>query len=149
VVRVLMAAVLTAAFAAAVLVLYTQTSATSETLSETSRGFSELSQVRASKLLGSPVYNARNTKIGEVKELVLNRDGKVSAVIVDVAFIGLGDKYVAVKMSDISISNNHLTLDRTSDQLQQMASYKLEDEDDGAGTSSPNSGGRLIILPAH
>jgi sporulation protein YlmC with PRC-barrel domain len=102
----------------------------------------EPGQIRASKLIGSEVYNARDAKIGKVQELILDKDGKVSAVVVDVAFVGFGDKYVAVNMSDLAISNNRLTLDRTRDQLQQMASYKFENEHEStaAGPSSPNPG---------
>lgn len=96
----------------------------------------EPGQIRASKLIGSVVYNARDAKIGKVQELILDKDGKVSAVVVDVAFVGFGDKYVAVNMSDLAISKNRLTLDRTRDQLQQMASYKLENEHEGAAAGA-------------
>jgi len=139
--------------AAAAPLLYAATSANSETRPEVTRaaggGAVEPGQFRASRILGSAVYNAHNTKIGEVKDLILDKDGTVAAIIVDVAFVGFGNKYVAVSISDISSKGDHLTLDRTSAQLQQMASYKLENEEGSAGTSSPNSGTRLIIGPAH
>ena len=47
-------------------------------------------------------------------------------------------------MSDIKANNNRLTLDRTKEQLQQTAEYRLEDRNTGAGTStSPVTGGQL------
>jgi sporulation protein YlmC with PRC-barrel domain len=144
----LVKAFITAAFAtiiaAALSVVHAQTSATSETRPENGSAAAgaivEQGQIRASKILGSAVYNTSNAKIGAVKELVLDKDGRVAAVIVDVAFVGLGDKYVAVNLSDISANDNHVILDRTRDQLQQMASYKLESGENGAGTSSPKFG---------
>ena len=46
--------------------------------------------------------------------------------------------------SDIKTDNNRLTLDRTKEQLQQMAAYNLENKNTGAGTStSPVQGGNL------
>jgi sporulation protein YlmC with PRC-barrel domain len=102
-------------------------------------------QIRASKLIGSTVYDVENRNIGSVKDLVLNRDGKVDQVIVDVgSFLGIGGKYVAVKMSELNSNNNRLTLDRTKQQLQQMAEYHLTDRNTGAGTTaSPVTGGQL------
>jgi sporulation protein YlmC with PRC-barrel domain len=102
-------------------------------------------EVRASKMIGSAVYDVQNRKIGSVDDLVLNKDGKVDAVVLDVgSFLGMGGKNIAVLPSDIKTDNNRLTLDRTKEQLQQMANYNLENRDTGAGTStSPVEGGRL------
>jgi len=93
--------------------------------------------------MGSTVYDLQNRDIGKVKDLVLNKDGKIDAVVLDVGtFLGMGGKYVAVPLSDIKTDHN--TLDRTKEQLQQMAAYQLENPDTGAGTStSPTTGGRL------
>jgi sporulation protein YlmC with PRC-barrel domain len=102
-------------------------------------------QVRASKIIGSTVYDIHNRDIGSVKDLVLDRSGKVAEVVVDVgSFLGFGGKFVAVKISDLNSDNNRLTLDRTKGQLQQMAEYHLSDPKTGAGTtSSPPTGGQL------
>jgi sporulation protein YlmC with PRC-barrel domain len=101
-------------------------------------------QMRGSKIIGGTVYDKNNQKIGEVKDLVLDKDGKVADVVLDVGgFLGMGGKNVAVKMSDLKTDNNRLTLDRTKDQLKQAADYKLEDRSTGAGTSaSPVHGGQ-------
>jgi sporulation protein YlmC with PRC-barrel domain len=102
-------------------------------------------QIRASKMIGSTVYDVQNRKIGKVHDLVLNRDGKIAAVVVDVGtFLGMGGKSVAVQLSDLKTDNNRLTLDRTKEQLQQMANYRLENRSTGAGsTTSPVHGGKL------
>jgi len=40
---------------------------------------------RASKLMGLDVYNEANEKLGDVNELILDRDGNVSALVIGVA----------------------------------------------------------------
>jgi sporulation protein YlmC with PRC-barrel domain len=102
-------------------------------------------QIRAEQMVGSSVYDMQNRNIGKVKDLILDKRGNVASVIVDVgSVLGIGGKNVAVNWSEIKADNNRLTLDRTKDQLQQMAEYRLEDRDTGAGTSaSPTTGGRL------
>lgn len=102
-------------------------------------------QIRASKMTGSAVYDVQNRKIGKVRDLVLDRSGQIAAVVVDVgSFLGMGGKNVAVKPGDIKTDNNRLTLDVTKEQLQQMANYRLDDRNTGAGSSaSPVKGGHL------
>lgn len=101
-------------------------------------------QMRASKMIGSAVYDVQNRDIGKVRDLIVDKDGKIDLVVVDVgSFLGMGGKNVAVKLSDIKTDHNRLTLDRTKEQLQQMANYSLEDRNTGAGTSpSPVTGGK-------
>src|ERR1051326_4797658 len=79
-------------------------------------------QMRASKVIGGTVYDRQNQKLGDVKDLILDKDGKVSAVVVGMGgVLGAGEKDVAVKFSDFKTDNNRLTLDKTRDQLQQSA----------------------------
>jgi hypothetical protein len=52
---------------------------------------------RASKLDGVGVYNEQNEKIGDITEVLLDRQGKVEAVVIGVGgFLGLGQRDVAV-----------------------------------------------------
>ena len=102
-------------------------------------------QIRASKMIGSTVYDVQNRNIGKVRDLVLDKDGKIATVVIDVGtFLGMGGKSVGVKLSDLKTDNNRITLDRTKEQLQQMANYRLENRNTGAGsTTSPVHGGKL------
>ena len=102
-------------------------------------------QMRGSKLIGSAVYDVQNRKIGKVRDLVLDHGGQIASFVVDVgSFLGMGGKNVAVKPGDLKTDNNRLTLDVTKEQLQQMANYRLEDRNTGAGSSaSPVKGGKL------
>jgi sporulation protein YlmC with PRC-barrel domain len=138
-------AIFTAIIAAAAPGAYAQTRAVPETHVAVTSHIIQSDEIRASKMMGSTVYDLENRNIGSVKDLVLNKDGQVDAVVLDVgSFLGMGGKYVAIPISDIKTDNNRLTLDRTKEQLQAMASYQLENPDTGAGTStSPTTGGHL------
>jgi sporulation protein YlmC with PRC-barrel domain len=59
-------------------------------------------QWRASKLMGLDVYNDANEKLGDINELILDKDGKVSAVVIGVGgFLGLGEHDIAVSMDKL------------------------------------------------
>jgi sporulation protein YlmC with PRC-barrel domain len=140
---------MTAAFAAIVAAAapgaYAQTSTMPATHTAVTSHIIQSDEVRASKVMGSTVYDLQNRSIGKVSDIVLNKDGKVDAVVLDVgSFLGMGGKYVAMPLDDIKTDNNRLTLDRSKEQLQQMAAYQLENPSTGAGTStSPPTGGHL------
>jgi sporulation protein YlmC with PRC-barrel domain len=60
-------------------------------------------QWRASKLIGLNVYNSDNEKIGGITELIVDRSGKLDAVVVGAGgFLGLGEHDVAIPYSQIS-----------------------------------------------
>ncbi len=141
---------LTAAVAALLIatapLAYAQTAPHLTTVAATSLGgIIQPDQIRASQMIGSSVYSVQNVDVGKVQDLIVDRDGRVASVIVDVgAFLGMGGKDVAVRLSDIKSDNNRLTLDLTKGQLQQAQTYQLENPDTGAGSStSPVHGGQL------
>jgi hypothetical protein len=54
-------------------------------------------QWRASRLIGLDVYGANNEKIGDVNEVLVDRQGNADAVVVGVGgFLGIGEKNVAL-----------------------------------------------------
>jgi sporulation protein YlmC with PRC-barrel domain len=60
-------------------------------------------QSRTSKLIGLNVYNSGNEKIGDIAELIVDRSGKIDAVVVGAGgFLGVGERDVAVPYSQIS-----------------------------------------------
>jgi sporulation protein YlmC with PRC-barrel domain len=101
-------------------------------------------EMRASKIIGSSVYDRNNEKIGSVQDIILGTGAKVDSVIVDVGtFLGMGGKNVAVKMGDLKTDHDRLTLDMTKNQLQQAPNYQLTNSTTGAGkTASAPEGGR-------
>jgi hypothetical protein len=77
-------------------------------------------------MIGSTVCDAQNRKIGSVADVILSKDGKVDAVVIDVgSFLGMGGKNVAAMLNELKTDDNRLTLDRSKEQLQQMANFDL------------------------
>ena len=57
---------------------------------------------RASKLMGLDVYNEANEKLGDINELILDKHGKVNAVVIGVGgFLGMGEHDIAVSMDKL------------------------------------------------
>ncbi|WOH66015.1 PRC-barrel domain-containing protein [Bradyrhizobium sp. BWA-3-5] len=57
---------------------------------------------RASKLMGLDVYNEGNEKLGDINELILDKSGKVAAVIIGIGgFLGMGEHDIAVSMDKL------------------------------------------------
>ncbi len=57
---------------------------------------------RASKLMGLDVYNEANEKLGDVNEIILDKTGKVTAVVIGVGgFLGMGEHDIAVSMDKL------------------------------------------------
>jgi sporulation protein YlmC with PRC-barrel domain len=84
----------------------------------------------AERLTGANVYDANDEIIGEVGELVLTSEGQVSEAIIDVGgFLGMGEKPVALKLSDIDILRKEggddvrIYVSMTKEQLEQMPTF--------------------------
>jgi hypothetical protein len=98
-------------------------------------------EIRVSDMSGATVYDAENQNIGEIKDIVLGRDGRVAAVILHVgATLGVGGRDVAVGINDLKMANRNakprFTVDMSKDQLKTAQTYNL-DEIGETGTSSP------------
>ena len=60
-------------------------------------------QWRGSRMIGLKVYNDANEKIGDIAELIVDRSGKIEAVVVGAGgFLGIGERDVAVPYSQIN-----------------------------------------------
>jgi sporulation protein YlmC with PRC-barrel domain len=61
---------------------------------------------QASKLIHMNVYNTQNEKIGDIKELLIDKSGKIDTVAIAVGgFLGVGERDVAVKFDQLKWSN--------------------------------------------
>jgi sporulation protein YlmC with PRC-barrel domain len=57
---------------------------------------------RASKLDGLDVYNTNNEKIGDISEMIVDRSGKIQAVVIGIGgFLGIGEHLVAVPFEQV------------------------------------------------
>ncbi len=99
-------------------------------------------QIRVTQMDGSTVYDTQNRNIGDIKDIILDRDGRVAAVILNVGeFLGVGGKLVAVPMNDVKVSmdqNNkpRFTVALTKEQLKAAQAYDLNNTGT-TGTSTP------------
>jgi sporulation protein YlmC with PRC-barrel domain len=82
----------------------TTVTATTTTVTATKWMTQELAgQWRASKMIGLNVYNKENEKIGDISEIIVDRSGKLEAVVVGAGgFLGIGERDVAVPYSQIT-----------------------------------------------
>src|SRR3978361_678929 len=63
-------------------------------------------QWRTSKIVGLKVYNDNNQKIGDINELLIDKSGKVQAVVIGVGgFLGMGEHSVAVAFDQVKFVN--------------------------------------------
>src|SRR4026207_1970982 len=54
------------------------------------------------------VYDTKDNKVGDVNDLLVDKDGKVSAVIIGVGgFLGAGEKNVAVPFNALKLTNKN------------------------------------------
>jgi hypothetical protein len=60
---------------------------------------------RASKVIGSAVYNEQDVKVGSIDDLLVGKDGKIKAVLSVGGFLGVGTKYIEVPYSDLVFGN--------------------------------------------
>ena len=86
--------------------------------------------MRASKIVGSSVYNDRDEKIGSIDDLVIGNDKTLHAIVSVGGFLGLGSKMVAVPFDKLQFGNTKGSSDNrvvmpgvTKDSLGGMPDY--------------------------
>lgn len=88
----------------------------------------------ASKLIGSDIRNNADASIGSISDIVFDESNKVRAFVVSVGgFLGVGNKYVAVDPSVVSISvgsdgKPSVKIDTDKDQLKAAPEYRYLSE---------------------
>jgi hypothetical protein len=66
---------------------------------------------RASKILGAPVYNEREERVGTIDDLLITPDRSLSYAILSVGgFLGIGGKLVAIPVEQIRDEKGKLIL---------------------------------------
>ena len=61
--------------------------------------------MRASKIVGSSVYNDHNEKVGSIDDLVIGSDKTLNAVVSVGGFLGMGSKMVEVPFDKLQFGN--------------------------------------------
>ncbi len=111
--------------------------------------------ILASELIGKTVYDASDTSLGDINDVVWTKDGTIEGVIVGVGgFLGIGEKNVAVDYDALTVTadengDKKLVLDATADELAAAPEFKTTAEkvaelraqqapsDMGAGNTAP------------
>jgi sporulation protein YlmC with PRC-barrel domain len=86
---------------------------------------------RGSKLIGATVYGTDNASIGEINDLVIASDGKISAAVIGVGgFLGVATKNVAVPFEKLNVTRkadtaaiDKITVSFTKDELKNAPTY--------------------------
>lgn len=86
--------------------------------------------VLASKLVGATVYSPSDEKVGDIQYLVINKAGKVDAIVVGVGgFLGIDKKDVALTFNSLNVtydadnSVRKITANVTKDALKAAPAY--------------------------
>jgi PRC-barrel domain len=81
---------------------------------------------RSSKIVGSPVVNDANEKIGDVDDLLVEPSDKVLFAVLSVGgFLGMGERLVVVPFGSLQIAGNRVMLPGgTKDALKALPEFK-------------------------
>jgi sporulation protein YlmC with PRC-barrel domain len=81
---------------------------------------------RASKLIGTPVYNEQEERIGSIDDLIISPDRAVSFAVVSVGgFLGLGGRLVAIPVEQLREEKDRLILPgATKEALTKLPEFK-------------------------
>ncbi|MFL9824076.1 PRC-barrel domain-containing protein [Rhodoplanes sp. SY1] len=117
----------------------------------------QAADMRASKLLGTEVYNLNNENIGDVEDLIIDNGKTIKGVVVSVGgFLGIGERNVAldprsVVLSEQSDGSARLVVNTTKEDLKSAPPFNFADVDRPGGrsqtTGSSSSGAALQPNP--
>jgi len=109
-------------------------------------------QLLATKLKGTNVLGMNNEKIGDVTDILFDKDGKVLAYVIGVGgFLGIGSKDVALTPQSFQIQpatdreSMKLKISMTKDELKNAAEFKPHKE--ASSTTGQTSRERAPMTP--
>jgi sporulation protein YlmC with PRC-barrel domain len=87
------------------------------------------------------VYNQAGQSIGDLNDLIIDKDGKIAAVVIGVGgFLGLGEKNVAVHFDQLQqhggVSPNRIVLNMSEQDLRNAPTFQRSSS--GSSSSSTN-----------
>ena len=111
-------------------------------------------------LIGQDIVNANGDTVGEIENVVIDKDGAVKYVIAGVGgFLGVGEKHVALKWDALTITENgkHVVANVTKEQLEALPEHKVPETakpgtvysyDDDIKTNPYMSDGGIAAAPS-
>ena len=114
-------------------------------------GKQDTSHWLVTKFMGTDVMGAKNERIGDVKDMLFDKDGKINAVLVGVGgFLGIGEKNVAIDFKSFQwdagdaadMYDDTLKLSMTFEQLREAPAFEPYKSPVGTTgrTTGPNTG---------
>ena len=88
----------------------------------------------ASQFIGQPVTNQAGERVGDVNDLLLDKNGQISTVVIGVGgFLGVGEKNVAIPFGSLSITADAngkrvLSVPLSADRLRAAPDFKATEK---------------------
>lgn len=104
--------------------------ADTDTTTDTSAVINADGSMNASKLIGLDVQSPEDKKVGDIGEVVLDKDGRVEGVVVDVGgFLGIATHPVLLDWKDVTLASqdgkDRAIVNLTKEKLEQMPAYEV------------------------
>lgn len=86
-------------------------------------------EVDAGKLVGESVYDANGKKIGDVDSVMVDQNGKVTSVVIDISGWLQSEKLIAVKWSDLTMgADGKIVSSLTKESATSASAYTYKDK---------------------
>jgi len=88
-------------------------------------------ELRADQLIGMTVYNAEGEKVGAVHDILLDKEGKATGVVLSVGgVLGVGAKSVGLTWKEIDVKpdQQQVQISYTKDQLEAAPDFKTTEQ---------------------
>ena len=111
-------------------------------------------QLRADQLIGMTVYNDQGEKVGTVHDIILDKDGKASGVVLNVGgVLGIGAKSVGLTWKEIDVKPDQqaVQISYSKEQLKAAPDFKTTDQinaEMNAQSPPASTGGGMDNAPA-
>ena len=102
----------------------------------------EPARMSGSHLIGLTLRNPQNESIGDIDDVIVDRDGRVREVIVGVGgFLGIGEHKVAIAWDQLQFdaSRDVAVVNMTKDQLRAMPAYRADRPRDNTAPATGNN----------
>ncbi len=89
------------------------------------------SELRADQVIGMTVYNAQGEEVGKVHDILLDREGKATGVVLSVGgVLGVGAKSVGLTWKEIDVrpEEQQVQISYTKDQLEAAPDFKTTEQ---------------------
>jgi len=98
-------------------------------VADTATSVTNASEMDAGALIGKKVVDANNDTVGKIDSVLVNPDGKVNAVVIDVSSWLESKKLVSVQWTDLKLNaDGNVVTSLSKDQAKQAAGYNYQSE---------------------